>query len=221
MYLRYEPDSRNIDTQRDSYQAYGSGSWTDAQIPQAKQLQATSNNGTTPPAAVNTKVAEAASLLPAASLNGSPSTAVEVSKVSQASKRSEESGSSKVVLGSSLLAYRDPDAESSDEDEPVKDNADLSNTGFDVDYDDMDPTSAYVAAKLRYTTLERNLGLSSKSNKKGARSKSKGSKSAMNPAEVREYESLDARLKERTSFDFYVVGITMLSFKTSVLFHFC
>lgn len=201
MYLRYEPDSRNGDTQKDLYQAYGLGTWADTQIPQAQKLQASSWNGTSKPLAPgNTTKLEVAATQPKSLLEDSQARSSEgVSRTKQTRRQASAAGPNKEeATVSPLLAYRDPDTESSDEEDSFKKPSDQTVAEEDVDQDDdMDPTSAYVATKLKYTSLERRLGLANKSNKKGAKSKVKGSNPSVNSDNFREYEKLEARLKER------------------------
>ena len=121
-------------------------------------------------------------------------------------KEAEEAGKAKdKTVGSSLLAYRDPNEESSDESdsEDVQQNKTAAASSKDVmqhndDDDDMDPTGAYVAAKLRFTSLERKLGLASKQpgKKGGAKAKSKAGAGSVDTAEMQEYQRLNTRLKE-------------------------
>lgn len=197
MYLRFEPTSNSSDSQEDLYQEYGLGTWLDTQLPSAKKQPT--------PKKVTVSIPSASMSQPRSNptnANGTPSAPQDAPAVTAplSSRASDENKAIPKTGGSSLLAYRDPKEDSSDDEEvlDVKDvKQSLSARGIDQeDEDNMDPTSAYVTAKLRLTSLERMLGLASKSNKKGVKSKPKATGSASNPAELQEYEHLDARIKE-------------------------
>lgn len=192
MYLHFEPSSKGQDQSDSEYQHHGQGSWADvptmpARKPTAKSAAVTAVK--TPQQAPQMSVPTVPKDVPMAPSNGA-------------------NGSSKPQVqstGSSLLAYRDPNEDSSDEDDAAPEQrkastSDLrqSNSG-DVqsdEEDDLDPTSAYVAIKLKFTSLERSLGLASKPGKKGGKSKPKAGGAAVDSTEMQEYQRLDARLKE-------------------------
>lgn len=199
MYLHFEPSLKTEDESESQYQHHGQGTWNDVQaMPSRKPLVKP-----TPVAAAEPRqqVAQVATMpvpvtskdTPAPTKPSNGSTAADTSK--------------QQTTGSSLLAYRDHNEESSDEDESENEQpkastssanaTNLQSAHFGDEDDDMDPTSAYVATKLKLTSLERKLGLASKPGKKGAKSKPKaGGGTSVESSEMQEYQRLDARLKE-------------------------
>lgn len=206
MYLRFEPTLNSGDLQEDLYQAYGLGTWLDTRLPPAKKQHPSVGMTVPTPSAFPSQP------------NTDPTNAIRASVMSRAtpavtlSQDNRTVDETKVISktnGSSLLAYRHPEEDSSDEDE-VPNGKDLNEPsparGIEQeDEDDMDPTAAYVTAKLRLTSLERKLGLASKSSKKGGKCKPKANGSAPNPAEMQEYGRLDARIKACQYLSFLLV----------------
>lgn len=192
MYLRFEPAFTNEETQPQLYEAYGLGIWKDVQVPKAQRQPLLKRLPVSTTSAQPSREANK----PTQSI-----TAVVDERPASSSNGSATDGKKGHVpmTGSSLLAYRDPNEESSDEDEvdELRTAKPTESAAVDEgDEDDMDPTGAYVAAKLKFTSLERKLGLSNKSGKKGAKAKAKPGMSSVDPSELQEYERLEARLRE-------------------------
>lgn len=192
MYLHFEPSSKGDDQSESEYQHHGQGSWAD--VPTMPARKPIAKSGTITPV----KPPQQA---PQASASAAP-------KDVPVRPPNGANGSSKPESqdpGSSLLAYRDPNEDSSDEDDaapeqPKASTSDVkqSNSGAvqSDDEDDLDPTSAYVAMKLKFTSLERKLGLASKPGKKGGKSKPKAAGTAVSITDMQDYHRLDARLQE-------------------------
>lgn len=147
MYLRFEPTSGS-EMQQDIYQAYGLGSWNEIQLPPSrKQPLPNPTLVAVPPAQPSQpKVPSAITSSTAGSSRASVA-----AQQTPAPQVIDDNKGVKASTGSSLLVYRDPNEESSDEEEapkPAKYPPFSEDTSQD-DQDDMDPTGAYVAAKLR------------------------------------------------------------------------
>lgn len=184
------------------YQSYGEGTWADVPVAaKQKQPPAKVSLDSTGPVLSSQQTAKG----PLSSASATPITPAEsslgVQNGSHTTTQAKEPAPS-----SSLLAYRDPNEDSSDEDEADSEKKKKLSTSStrpflqdeEDDEDDMNPTAAYVAAKLKFTSLERKLGLTGKPGKKGtAKTKSKVGASGVDPAAMQDYQRLDVRLKER------------------------
>jgi hypothetical protein len=183
IYLRFEPGSNLEDVQSSLFDPYGLGKWDESQLDPG-QRQPHQRRAPVP--------------TPAKTPISVPSTPL------TQEEDVESQVSSKQTIGSSLLAYRDPNEESSDdESESEKPTTGVALTKAtsavldDQSDDEMDPTGRYIAAKLKVTSLERKLGLAGKQGgKKAGKGNPKVNASTPEPAAMQEYQKLNAQLKQ-------------------------